>query len=1196
MCLPPESPNAEARTNERFPPAAIVLPRGAIRGVGECLRILSCLCLLIAAAQGQTPTAVAQAPDLTKQPTLYVVGYAHLDTEWRWEYPQVIREYLSKTMRNNFALFEKYPHYIFNFSGANRYRLMKEYYPSDYAALKRYVAAGRWFPAGSSMEESDVNSPSAESIFRQILYGNEYFRRDFGKASAEYMLPDCFGFPASLPSILAHSGIKGFSTQKLTWGSSAPVGGPDSPQRTPRGTPFNVGLWEGPDGKAVLAAFNPGDYSADITTDLSKPLPAASASPDVKHSQDDSFRRYQDDWAARVQRNGEVSGLFTDYHYYGTGDVGGAPTEASVKLLEATIAKREASLPQSESANPGQSPAKTVVGEGPVRVVSSTADQMFLDIKPSQFARLPHFKGELELTNHSAGSLTSEAYQKRWNRKNELLADAAEKASVAAAWLGVRPYPLARLNDAWTLVMGGQFHDIMAGTATPESYTYSWNDEVLAMNQFAGVLKSATAGVVSGMDTEAKGTAIIVYNPLNIPREDVVEAEIDFPEGTPKAVRVFDPDGKEVPAQLKGEHDGIAKVLFLAKAPSVGWVAYDVQPTDNPPSGADLKVSESSLENARYRIQLDENGDVSSLFDKSINRELLSAPARLAFQTEKPHDWPAWNMDWADQQKPPRGYVQGPARVRVVEHGPVRVAVKIERETEGSRFVQTIRLSAGDAGNRVEFDNLVDWKTKEAALKATFSLSARNALATYNWDVGTIERGSNTPEKFEVASHQWFDLTDQSGAYGVTVLSDCKYGSDKPDDHTLRLTLLYTPGLGGGVAYPDQTTQDWGHHEFVHGLTSHAGDWRDGQTDWQGYRLNQPLIAFQAAKHPGALGKEFSLLTIDNRRVRVLALKKAEQSDEVVVRLVELDRKPAKAHLSFATEVLAARELNGQEMPLGPAIISNGKLVADFTPFQLHTFAIKLAPPLQKLSPPHSKPVQLHYDTSVATLNGRPAQGCFDCSFDNPTAPQGSALPAEMLPASVDFGGIRFSLAPVGNGKPNAVTARGQVVDLPPGNFKRIYLLAAAAHGDQDATFLVDDQSVRLNIQEWTGAIGQWDHRTWESHLEPVPPDPGSPVPPPGTPPRMRRVAEFTGKITPGFIKRADVAWFASHRHAEDGSNEPYSYSYLYAYAIDLSPRAKKLTLPNNGDVHILAATVTDNAGETRPAQPLYDTLDLRRP
>src|ERR1700729_4412641 len=94
----------------------------------------------------QSEAQSAEKPDLSKQPTLYVVGYAHLDTEWRWEYPQVISEYLRKTMEDNFQLFDKYPHYVFNFSGANRYRLMKEYYPADFARLKTYVNQGRWFP------------------------------------------------------------------------------------------------------------------------------------------------------------------------------------------------------------------------------------------------------------------------------------------------------------------------------------------------------------------------------------------------------------------------------------------------------------------------------------------------------------------------------------------------------------------------------------------------------------------------------------------------------------------------------------------------------------------------------------------------------------------------------------------------------------------------------------------------------------------------------------------------------------------------------------------------------------------------------------------------------------------------------------------------------------------------------------------
>src|SRR5215204_415453 len=289
-------------------------------------------------AKAQTPQ-----PDLTKQPTLYVVAYAHLDTQWRWEYPRVINEYIPKTMHDNFALFEKYPNYVFNFSGANRYRMMKEYWPADYARVRQYVAADRWFPAGSSMEESDVNVPSAESIFRQILYGNRFFQREFGKTSAEYMLPDCFGFPASLPSILAHAGIKGFSTQKLTWNSAARVGGPGSIEETPRGIPWNVGFWQGPDGRGVVAALNPGSYGGQVREDISK-------SPVIMNP---PARNAPVDWPQRVERNGKGSGVFTDYHYYGTGDTGGAPREDSVRMMEAIVTKNS----------------------GPLKVVSANAEQ-----------------------------------------------------------------------------------------------------------------------------------------------------------------------------------------------------------------------------------------------------------------------------------------------------------------------------------------------------------------------------------------------------------------------------------------------------------------------------------------------------------------------------------------------------------------------------------------------------------------------------------------------------------------------------------------------------------------------------------------------------------------------------------------------------------------------------------------------------
>ncbi len=1133
-------------------------------------------------------TAFAQKtgePDLSK-PTLFVVGYAHLDTQWRWEYPQVIREFLPHTMHDNFSLFEKYPHYIFNFSGANRYRLMKEYYPADYARLTQYVKAGRWFPAGSSMEESDVNSPSAESILRQILYGNRLFRRDFGKASAEYMLPDCFGFPASLPSLLAHAGIKGFSTQKLTWHSASAVGGPDSPEKTPPGIPFNVGFWQGPDGKGVIAALNPGDYSGGVWNDLSKSDPAGNTRGFV-------------DWPQRIDLDGKISGLFTDYHYYGTGDIGGAPSESSVQLVEAIVAGSKITIPRmlppgrddTTQRAPQQPPQAVQVGDGPVRVISANAEQMFLAIQPGQIARLPHYSGDLELIEHSAGSLTSEAYQKRWNRKNELLADAAERASVAAAWLGGRAYPQERLNDAWTLVMGGQFHDIMAGTATPQAYEYSWNDDVLAMNQFAQVLTSATDAISAALDTQTSGVPVVVYNPLNIERGDLVEATVAFPKGAPKFVRVFGPQGEEVPVQWQTSGE-TTKVLFLATVPPVSYSVYDVQAAEVSPILSDLSAAHDSanaqwtLENLRYRVRVSESGDVAGIFDKLLNKELLSAPLRLAFQTEKPHDWPAWNMDWADQQQPPRGYVRGPAKIRVLEKGPARTALEIERESEGSKFVQTIRLSAGDAGNRLEFANVIDWRTREAALKAVFPLAAANPLATYNWDVGTVQRGNNDPRKYEVASHQWFDLTDKSGSFGVTVLSDCKNGSDKPDDHTLRLTLIYTPGLGAGNGhdYSDQTTQDWGRHEFVYGLAAHAADWRSARTDWQALRLNQPLIAFTTGKHPGELGKSFSLFKINNQRVRVLALKKAEQSDEFILRMVEMEGKLQKnVRFTFAAPVISVREVNGQEEDVtvddaSQAAISSGEFVASFGPYELRTFALKLGSPPATVAMPQSQPVVLPYNLSVATSDETKSSGGFDGA--------GRALPAEMLPGSIDYAGIKFKLAPAG--KPNAIAAKGQPIVLPAGDFTRVYLLASSAAGDQQATFRAGTNAAQLTIQDWGGFIGQWDRRTWKKNQVTLPPRTGAP---PDAPPRIRTTLEYTG-LEPGFVKRAPVAWFASHRHSANGENEPYAYCYLFAYALDLPAGAKTLVLPNNDKIRVLAVSVARDSEPVEPAQPLYDTLE----
>ena len=1149
------------------------------------------LALILSLSAAVAPSQTMKAPDITREPTLYVVPYAHLDTQWRWEFPQSISEYLLKTLRVNFDYIEKYPHYVFNWTGANRYRLMKEYFPADYAKMKGYVAKGRWYPAGSSVEEGDVNLPNAEAIIRQILYGNDFFRKEFGKASAEYMLPDCFGFPASLPSILAHAGVKGFSTQKLSssWQPAPKVGGPDSPEQTPDGIPFNVGIWEGTDGKTVIAALNPESYTSTIRTDLSKTPPPPPVPPQAAGGRGGrGFGPREQDWPKRIDINGKLTGVYADYHYIGTGDIGGAVDEESVKLLEAMVTKSEAVIPppgmgrggfgrgQQAQTPPPQPGPPVKMGDGPVHVISATADQMFKDISPEMTSKMPRYKGDLELINHSAGSLTSEAIHRQWNRRNEILADAAEKASVAANWLGVRPYPQERLTNAWWLVMAGHFHDAAGGTATPRSYEFIQNDDVLAMNQFSGVLTSATQGIVSGMDTRGTGTPVVVYNPLNIAREDVVEVQ-----------------------------SANGKLQFLAKVPPAGYAVVDVDP--GAAQASELKVSDHGLENARYRVAIDANGDVSSIFDKQLNKELLSAPIRLAISEDSPRQWPAWNMDFDQEQATPRAYVGGPAQIKVVENGPVRVAVQVTRDTEGSKFVQTVRLSAGDAGNRVEFTEAIDWKGKSSNVKAVFPLTASNPNATYNWDIGTVQRPNAAERQFEVASHQWIDLTDASGSFGATILTGDKNASDKRDDHTIRLTLIRTPGfrpeaLQGGrrPGYSDQLNQDWGHHEITFGIAGHAGDWRQGATDWQAYRLNSPLMAFETDKHAGPLGKSFSLVSVSNPRVRILALKKAEESDETIVRLVEMDGKPAaNVQVKFAAPITAAREVNGQELPVGAATLKNGALETSFSAYQPRTFAIKLGAPPAKLAASKSAPVTLKYDLAAASNDDTKTVGGFDA--------KGHALPAEQLPATLTFNDVKFSLAPAATGKPDAIAAKGQTINLPAGTYNRVYVVAAAT-GDQQAAFKIGAQSQNVTIEDWGGFIGQWDTRIWKPEPDKITQtfngntreiplrhdwavsanhatwdltNRGSQNYSPNYP------EDFVG-MQPGFIKRADVAWFSDHHHTPDGLNEPYSYSYLFVYSMPLAPGAKTITLPDNDKIRVMAISVAQEAPEVRPAVPLY--------
>ena len=1058
--------------------------------------------LLLPALMFAQPIDKREKYDISKDKVLYTVGYAHLDTEWNWEYPTTINEYIKNTMEDNFKLLEKYPDYVFNFTGSRRYNMMKEYYPASYQKVSDYIKQGRWYVSGSSVDEGEVNISSSESVIRQVLYGNLFFKREFNKESYDYMLPDCFGFVATLPSVWSHAGLLGFSTQKLTW-------------RSTNGVPFNVGVWEGPDGKGLLAALNATSYTSSIEERLDKDKA----------------------WTARMESNINKYGISFDFRYYGVGDTGGAPREKDVINAVNSIKHEDSNF----------------------KVVLTPSDQIFKDITPELQEKLPTFAGDLLLTEHSAGSMTSQSFMKRANRKNEQLAKSAEQLASVADWLGGAAYPMNKINNGWDLVLGSQFHDILPGTSTVLSYDYAWNDEFIAMNAFSEVIKNSVSTIAHGLNTRVEGKAVVVYNPVAIEREDVVTAELSYAK-IPAAIKVIDRNGNTVASQIISSEGKKLTIIFLAKLPSVGLAVYDVRETTGASADPAMTVTNESLENSYFKVKIDSNGDIASIYDKKALKEVLSKPATLQFQQERPSQWPAWNMDWNDRKNPPFDFMNKEVTVKVVEQGPVRVALEVTKKGQNSEISQIISLAAGEAGKRIEVSNKIDWQSKEVSLKAAFPTTVTNEFATYGLNTAAIQRTNNNDVKFEVPARQWMDITDRPNNYGVSILEDCKYGSDKPDNNTLRLTLMYTPKAN---SYVYQGSQDWGIHDFKYGIYAHVGDWAHAMTPWQGSFLNAPLVGFETSKHEGAIGKEISLLKINTSKVDVMAFKKAEESGYYIVRFNELYGKDAKGIVvNFPGKVVDAYEVNGQEKKIGTADFSKGVLNFDLTRFLIRSFAVKFEQPAVAMAKPAQKKVEIPYNEDVIS---------FDANRTDGSVTDTLTFPAELVPASIISEDITFNTGNSADGQMNVVAAKGQKINLPDGDFNKLYILAAATE-DTRSDLKVGNQTVNLNVQKWTGWIGQhYGRKLYFNDL---------------------KVAE----ITNAYSKRDNIAWYANHRHSPK-ANDAYQYSYLYKYEINLPKGAKRVTLPDNGKIKIFAITVAKSINEDIvPLQPLYDDFKDNKP
>ncbi|WP_430535743.1 alpha-mannosidase [Listeria rocourtiae] len=797
--------------------------------------------------------------------TVTCVGHTHIDVAWLWRLKHT-REKSARSFSTVMRLMEQYPNYEFLQSQPQLYAYIKEDYPDIYAKIKTRVADGRWEADGGMWLEADCNIPSGESLVRQILQGTRFFKEEFGKESKFLWLPDVFGYSWALPQILKKSGLETFMTTKISWNQFNKM-------------PHDTFWWRGIDGSEILTHF--------ITT------------PDNAH---DIYYTYNGNITARA-----VKGVWNSYNdknlnnellvSYGFGDGGGGPTREMLEMIDRF--DKMPGMPKVETGHAGP-----------------YFERLHERVENSE-EYVHTWNGELYFEYHR-GTYTSQAHNKKMNRKLELLLRDAEWFQVLqiAETGDFEAYPSDLLRESWRIVLRNQFHDIIPGSSIQEVY----EDCVVEYDE-AENLALMAYDEMSAMDEDAPNCVTLMNSSIwERPRL----AEIAIP--TLEAVVWKDAAGKRLDAErnLAGSWlvalDGLTPFGTETLTYEVTAEITEVKPL--------AQVIHNGLETNHYRVTWNEAGQFTQIFDKRQAREVLAkneAGNVLQVFEDKPLNFDAWDIDIYYQEK--MREVTQLENVTVTQNGELQATVRMEWLYGSSTIAQNIHFYRDSA--RIDFETELDWYEKQQLLKVAFPVDVMASDATYDIQYGNVKRPThwNTSwdyARFETVGHQWADLSETG--YGVSILNNCKYGHDIKD-HVMRLTLLKS------AIYPD-VTQDQGEHMFTYALFPHKGNFVEGDVVQEAWALNNPLRV--------ALGSHDnrSLLRSNREQIQIDAVKKAEDGDAIIVRLHEFTGGRCNVVLTSDFQIESWQECDLMERPIAEK--ETGKWSFSVTPYEVKTFKVQL--------------------------------------------------------------------------------------------------------------------------------------------------------------------------------------------------------------------------------------------------------------
>lgn len=805
----------------------------------------------------------------TPHPTeIIAAGHAHLDVAWLWTLGQTRRK-AGRTFHNVMRLTEQFPTYHFTQSQPQLYDYVRQDYPELFAQIQDRVREGRWEPTGGMWVEADCNLSGGESLARQFLLGQSFFKKYFGEAATPVLwLPDVFGYAWNLPQLIKQAGLEYFFTIKIGWSQYNRL-------------PYDSFWWQGLDGTRVLTHFSTTPEFTDtvktVGTYNAKVSPAAALG---------TWRNFQ-------QKDTQQT-LFMSYGY---GDGGGGPNREMLENLETLSA-----FPAVPRMKPG------------------SAHEFFQRMEAESGDKLPVWDGELYLELHR-GTYTSQARNKRANRKSEfLLHDAEFLATLATTLDNTFQYPAQAFHEAWELVCLNQFHDIIPGSSIREVYEES-------LEQYARVKALMDDSLTASQDSiseKIRGDVILV-NPTSFESDSLAHWGQMLPENT----RLQTADGTPILTQSIDN----GTLLAAPDVPAYGTTPLHVV-SDNQMVMADtgLQVTEQLLENHYVRVEFNQAGDIIRLYDKTAKRDVLPDGAHCnVFQAfeDRPMNWDAWDIDIFYDDK--MWHSEPASSIRVIEAGPLRATLLIERRILNSSYQQRVTLDYNSP--LLRFDTTIDWQESHILLKVAFPVDVLSPKATYEIQWGNVERPThrNTSwdwARFESCAQKWVDLSE--GDYGVSLLNDCKYGHDI-HENVLRLSLLRSP------RHPDRQA-DIGQHQFTYALLPHAGDWREG-TIPAAYHLNDPLIVIDGQAGDNVSASQ-SWFDVDASNVVIETIKQAEDGNGIILRLYECQRKRGAACLTTGFNVQQAFETNLLEETSTELAITDGGVQLYFKPYEIKTIRL----------------------------------------------------------------------------------------------------------------------------------------------------------------------------------------------------------------------------------------------------------------